>query len=405
MVYMKLKKAYDVIIVGAGPAGSTTAAFLGKRGHEVLLIDKAKFPRDKTCGDAISGSLRTQESLGLTPIIKEHPHAEIRRAFFSSPNGNTLAIEFKGVGYCCRRYIYDNLIFQKGKEQASVIEEFMVTGLLTEDGYVCGVRGKDKNGKEHSIKAKVVVGADGAHSVVARDTGCLDLDPEHTITAVRCYYKNVKDVDNAIELHFVNEIIPGYFWIFPLEKNCANVGIGMVIKEYQKKKWKMTDKMFEIIAHNPLFKERFKEAQLDEKTVKAWTLPVGSKRRKSHGNGFVLVGDAAGLIDPFTGEGISNSMKSGELAAEWIDKALTAGDVSGTFLRQYADAVWDALGDRLRTSHKLQKLGRNKSLVNLVVNKASKSRQIQDALREIMDNSEQRGKLANPLFYLKLLLS
>jgi flavin-dependent dehydrogenase len=185
----------------------------------------------------------------------------------------------------------------------------------------------------------------------------------------------------------------------------ANVGIGMVVKDFQKKKWKMTDKMFEIVAKNPLFKNRFAGATLEEGSVRGWTLPVGSKRRKSFGNGFVLAGDAAGFIDAFTGEGISNSMKSGELAAEWVDKALAANDVSDAFLKQYHDAIWGVLGDKLRTSYKLQRMGRNRFLVNLVVNKAAKSRHVRDTLREMMDNSERRKGLANPLFYLRLLLS
>jgi geranylgeranyl reductase family protein len=398
------KKEYDVIIVGAGPAGSTCAAFLGKRGHKVLLIDKAKFPRDKICGDAISGSLKTQEELNLTPDIKKNMHAEIHRAVFSAPNGKVLDIPFKGTGYVCRRYIYDNLIFERGREKADVLEGFTVTGLIKENGYVKGIRGRVK-GKDMEMRSKVVVGADGAHSVVARETGSLDLEPRHTITAVRCYYRNVKDVTDAIELHFVNDIIPGYFWVFPAGDNCANVGIGMVLEDFKKKRWKMTDKMFNIIENNLLFRDRFKNARLEEGTVKGWTLPVGSKRRNAHGNGYVLVGDAAGLIDPFTGEGIANSMKSGQVAAEWIDKAIKADDYSAGFLAQYENSIWALLGLKLRTAYKLQRMGRMKFLVNLVVNKANKSRQIKETLRLLMDNSEERKHLANPLFYLKLIFA
>ena len=402
---MKLKKEYDIIVAGAGPAGSTAAAFLGKKGHRVLLIDRAKFPRDKTCGDAISGSLKTQKSLGLSKIIQDHPHAVIKRAFFSAPNRKTLNINFKGLGYCCRRYVYDNLIFQKGKEHADVLENFTVTDVIENSDYIKGIKGRGKDGKEKEFKAKIIIGADGAHSIIAKKTGCLDLDPGHTIAAVRCYYRNVKEVKDAIELHFVNDIIPGYFWIFPLEDNSANVGLGMVVKDFQKKKWKMTDKMFDIIKHNPLFKERFRDSKLEEGTVKAWTLPVGSKKRKCYGNGFVLIGDAAGFIDPFTGEGISNSMKSGQIAAKWIDEALKAKDYSKKFLKQYSDDVWGLLGNKLMTSYKLQKMGKNKFLVNLVVRKANSSQRVRNAIREMVDNSEKRVSLSRPLFYLKLLFA
>ncbi len=400
-----MQNEFDAIVVGAGPSGSTAAAFLGKMGHSVLLLDKAKFPRDKTCGDAISGSLKTLEELGLAPTIEKSPHAKIKRILFSSPNQNVLSINFKGMGYCVRREVYDNLVFEKAKEHCTAMEEFTVTGLVMKEGFVKGIKGIPKGGKEQEFLAKIVVGADGAHSVVAKQTGLLDLDPKHTLTAVRCYYKNVKETTDAIELHFVDDIIPGYFWIFPLEDGLANVGLGMVMEDFKKKNWKMTDKMFEIIEHHPLFKARFEGSELVAGTVKGWTLPVGSKRRKAHGNGFVLAGDAAGLIDAFTGEGISNGMRSGEIASKWIDKALKENDFSENFFKGYEDDVWAALGDKLETSYKLQKMGRHKFLVNLVVKKASRSKQIQDTLREMMDNSERRKNLANPLFYLKLLFS
>jgi len=401
-----VRKEYDVIVVGAGPGGSTCAAFLGKRGYKVLLIDKEKFPRDKTCGDAISGSLKVQEELNLTPIVQKNPHAVVHRVMFSSPKGAVLNIPFKGTGYVCRRFIYDNLIFQKARQnKADVLQEFTVTDLIQEGGYVKGVRGKTYKGAEAEIRAKVVVGADGAHSIVARKVGCIDHDPKHTITAVRAYYKDVKEVTDAIELHFVDDIIPGYFWIFPVDNNCANVGLGMVVEDFKKKDWKMTDKMFEIMEKHPMFKERFKEAKLEKGTVKGWTLPVGSKRRNAHGNGYILVGDAAGLIDPFTGEGIANSMKSGELAAMWAEKAIKTNNYSAEFLKQYEDDVWFVLGKKLRTSYKLQRMGKNKFLTNLVVGKAAKSKQIQDTLRQMLDSTEERKKLANPLFYLKLLFA
>jgi len=167
----------------------------------------------------------------------------------------------------------------------------------------------------------------------------------------------------------------------------------------------MKEKMFEIIEKNPLFKPRFEGAKLEEGSIKGWILPVGSKRRKACGNGFVLIGDAAGLIDPFTGEGIANAMTSGQIAAEWIGKALKENNFSEPLFKQYEDAVWEILGPKMATSYKLQKLGRRKWLTNLVIGKAAKSKQIRETLASMLDNKEQRKKLTNSLFYLKLLLS
>ncbi len=404
---MKESHEYDVIVVGAGPGGSVCAAYLARKGYKTLLIDKQKFPRDKTCGDAISGSLKVQEQLKLTEKVVKGPHSEVHSVIFSSPKGIPLEIPFSGTGYVCRRFVYDNLVFEKAKsEGAHILENFSVHDLVFDGSRVVGVKGKDtKTGEEKELKAKVVVGADGAHSIVAKKTNLLDLDSDHTITSIRCYYKGVKDVKPAIELHFVNEIIPGYFWIFPLEPGYANVGIGMVNTDYNKAGFNMKDKMFEIIEKNPLFKERFAGSVLEEGSIKGWTLPVGSKRRKAHGNGFVLIGDAAGLIDPFTGEGIANAMTSGQIASEWVDKAIKENNFSESFFKGYEDEVWSVLGPKLATSYKLQKMGKRKFLTNLVISKAAKSKQIQQTLASMLDNKEQRKKLANPLFYLKLLFA
>lgn len=400
-----MAKNYDVIVVGGGPGGSTCASILGKEGKSVLLLEKARFPRDKTCGDAISGSLRVQKDMGLIEKIKAADHAQIMGVEFSSPEGVVLDIPFENGGFCCRRYVYDNIVFQEALNHADVIQEFTVISLKMENGKVTGIVGKHKDGAEEQMDAKLVIGADGAYSVVAQETGCHDLDDRHTITAVRAYYNNVKGLKGFIELHFVNEILPGYFWIFPLENGMCNVGVGMVDKDMKKKKLNMTSSMFEIIKNNPLFKERFEGAEMLPQSVKGWRLPVGSKRRKMHGDGFMLVGDAAGLIDPFTGEGIANSMLSGQKAAEWAVKALNSNDFSAEFLKGYEDDVWDHIGPKMKTSYKLQRIGSIKFLTNLVIRKAARSNQIRASLKSMVDDIEERKNLVNPAFYLKLLLA
>ena len=400
---------YDVIIVGGGPGGSTCATFLGKAGHRVLLLDKAIFPRDKTCGDAISGkSMGILREMGLLSGVEGIDNSKIYGVTFSSPEGYVVEIPFRqeeNVGYCARRLVYDNLLFQNSKQYAHTIEEFAVSELITDNGFVAGVKGtdlRDKTAKE--FRAKVVVGADGATSVVANKLGLDKIDEKHHCVAIRAYYKGVTGMTNNIELHFVDSIIPGYFWIFPLDNGLANVGAGLLTSDFKKKKINLKEWMFNEIKTNPLFKERFANAeQVSE--VKAWNLPFGSKRRKNHGNGFVLVGDAACLIDPFTGEGIGNAMLSGKLAAQVIHDAFVKNDFSEKNLEEYEKRLHEELDRELKNSYRMQRLGSIKPVLNWIVRKAAKNQHAKDLIASTLSNETARKEVTSPLLYLKILFS
>ena len=154
--------------------------------------------------------------------------------------------------------------------------------------------------------------------------------------------------------------------------------------------------------NSPAFKDRFADAEPLEKPI-GWNLPVSSKRRTIHGNGFLLLGDAASLIDPFTGEGIGNALYSASTAIETAVAAGRAGDYSASFLRQYEDALWQTLGSELRLSTQLHRLVRSRSMTNFLVRKAARSTYVSDLICGMMANAVPRKHLINPLFYLKLL--
>ncbi|HIH20013.1 TPA: geranylgeranyl reductase family protein [Candidatus Micrarchaeota archaeon] len=401
--------SFDVIIVGGGPGGSTCATFLGQMGHKVLLLDKAKFPRDKTCGDAISGkSMGVLREMGLLQGVEGIETEKIYGVTFSSPEGYVVEIPFRtdeNVGYCARRLVYDNFLFQRSKQFATVMEEFMVTDLIKECDYVVGIKGKSlKENTELEFRAKVVVGADGATSVVANKLGMDKIDENHHCVAVRAYYKGVTGMNRNIELHFVDSIIPGYFWIFPLDNGLANVGVGLLTKDFKKKKINLKEWMLNEIKVNPLFKDRFANAeQVSE--VKAWNLPFGSKRRKNHGNGFVLIGDAASLIDPFTGEGIGNAMLSGKLAANAIHEAFAKSDFSERALASYEKTLHEEIDHELVNSYRMQRLGSIKPVLNWIVRKAAKNQHAKDLIASTLSNETARKEFTSPLLYLKILLS
>ena len=409
---MAANTLYDVIIVGAGPAGSGAALYAHRHGLKTLLIEKDKFPRDKICGDAISGkSMTILKDLNLLNEACKLPSAIVDSVTFSSPDHLDVNIKFfqeknrdLPSGLVMRREVFDNFLFCKAKEvNQNVIENFTVTELLIENDEICGVTGKSKNGKLQSFQGKIIIGADGFKSIVARKTGIYNHDPEHWVVALRQYYKDVKGLSSQIELHYVDDVQPGYLWIFPLEDGKANVGIGMHHKSLKKRNIDLKEALKKAIQ-SPYFAERFKDATPLEEP-RGWNLPVGSLHRKSYGNGFMLLGDAAGLIDPFTGEGIGNALYSARIAIETAKKAIDSNNFSESFLAEYDKILWNEIGDELKVSTKLQRIGRIRFLLNFVINKAARSVQVKTLISGMMANQIPKTKLANPLFYLKLLFS
>lgn len=400
---------YDAIIVGGGPGGATTALYAERLGLKVLLLDKKHFPRDKICGDAISGkSILYLRELNLIEAVEKSPQVAVNNIVFSSPNYQSVRIKliadsFNGIssGYVCRRMVYDNILFQAAKEKVETIEGFTVEDLIKPNGQALGVRGRMDTGREAEFNAKVVIGADGFNSIVSRKSGLYDHDPDHTLVATRAYYSGISGLSDAIELHYIKEVLPGYFWIFPLENGMANVGLGMVHSALKKKGVRLR---FAHIAatESPAFKERFKNAQLIG-DIHGWNLPVGSKRRQIHGDGFILIGDAAGLIDPFTGEGIGNAMCSGKIAAQTLAEIVGGKDYSARALKVYADRVWKAIGGELNLAYRLQRTARFTALVNLVVNRARKRREVADWISAMIAGKVTKRELLHPSTYMKLL--
>ena len=402
---------YDVIVVGGGPGGSTAAAFLGKMGRRVLLLDKEKFPRDKTCGDAVSGkSIGILQELGMTEALEKADHGTVTGLSFSAPSGKVVSIPFRSEGrgiakgYVCRRMVYDNLLWQNAKKHCDSHEGASVVGLVREGGRIAGVTVKTRDGQDWEFRSRMVIGADGVSSIVAREIRGTDVDPEHTCLAYRAYYSGVKGMNDTIEIHFVKSVMPGYFWIFPLENGLANVGVGMVMSDVKKGNVNLQKAMLDAIGNNPLFSERFRDAKMVS-PINAWSLPFGSKKRKVHDDNVLLVGDAAGLVDPFSGEGMGNAMLSGKLAAEVADEALKAGDTTAASLAKYEQRLWAEIWDELSMSYTMQRLGRMEWLLNFVVNKAAKSEKAREAIAGTFSNEEAKKGYASPLFYLKLLLS
>ena len=326
---------YDVIIVGGGPAGSSCAIKLADSGLQVVLLEKATFPRDKTCGDALSVDVINQLEMLSIHLPAEFAALENKIASYGvkifSPDHNHIDIPFiykgkKSHGYISPRFDFDNLLFQHAKQHTNIIvvEDCTVTNVTIADSVeVTTTKG--------NYTGNLIIGADGAHSIVSKCVGNIKVEKEHYSAGLRVYYENVSSFheENYIELHFFKDILPGYLWVFPLADNKANVGIGMLSSTVSKKKVNLKEVMVNLLQTHPHLVERFKNAKPLE-TIKGYGLPLGSKKRSISGNRFLLTGDAAALIDPFSGEGIANAIRSGRVAAEHCAACVKANNFSAS---------------------------------------------------------------------------
>lgn len=406
----------DICIIGAGPGGALTALRLAQFGIPCLLVDKAVFPRDKICGDALSGKV-VEVFRKLDPSLmdrfSEHPEqVGSWGVSFVAPNTKSLRVPFKkefskeeqAPGFISKRIDFDNFLIEECRKHPEIN---LIEGLALEkfERVEGGWNLSDKK-RTQVIETRLVIAAGGAHSRFAKEFGGMKVEPKHYCAGIRAYYKGIEgmDDDNFIELHFLKDLLPGYFWIFPLPGGYANVGVGMRSDVVGRDKVNLKKRLLEVIEDYPQLRERFQNAEMVD-DMKGFGLPLGSKKRPISGDGFMLIGDAASLIDPFTGEGIGNALYSGYFAAEHARSALASGDVSAQAFKAYDKQVYDRLWDELKLGRRMQQLVKFPWLFNFVVNKARKNKVLSETISCMFEDIDLRDRLRKPSFYFKLLFA
>lgn len=409
-----------VVIIGCGPAGAITSIFLSKNNIPHLVLEKDIFPRDKICGDACSGKtsfvLRKANPEYLTELFVNEDHFLPSNGItFSAPNGNSIEVPFpknqlinsQPMGFVSKRLVFDNFLFEKAHHPMATILQ-QVTSIKidkTVNGY--NIIYKQKDGKTETCACTLIIGADGDKGISRKELLNGSLVSKSSAIGLRAYYKGVTGMhaENFLELHFLKEVLPGYFWIFPLPNGEANVGIGINAKIARRKKINLRKVMQDALENNPAIKDRFKNAALTDK-IYGWGLPTGEAKAIISGESFLLVGDAASLVDPFTGEGIGNALYSGMLAAEVAVEAIKQNNFSSDFLnKKYDTVLYRRIGDELKLSLTMQKLVSYPWLMNLVINKANKSISLQKTISSMFTDMDVRALLKKPSFYFNILFN
>lgn len=348
--------SYDIIIAGAGPAGTACALTLSQYNFKIALLDAQAFPRDKVCGDAIPHrAIKTIREVapGLYQQLKDEPLLmQSRGCRIVSPSGKEIEIGFSLEGYLSKRLDFDNLLLQQVLKTGKVdfFAEEKIVSVKTSETNVEVMTGK------RAFNSKLIIGCDGAHSEVRKNLADKAVNPKHYCGAVRGYFRGVKDLKESImEIHLFKQLPYAYFWIFPLPGGWANVGLGMLSEKIASQKINLRKAMHDLISTHPAMSSRFKNAALQGE-ITGFGLPLGSLRSKLSGLRFMLCGDAGSLIDPATGEGIGNAMLSGMLAAKQAVIGFQKNDFSEKRLSHYDNEVYRRLGKEFKSKYRLQQL-------------------------------------------------
>jgi len=355
----------DVCIVGSGPAGAATSLMLSELKISHYIIDKATFPRDKTCGDGlILYAYKSLKTLGLLGEFLEDAR------FLHSKKINLhvkddLRVQFKEteardmvISYA-KRMDFDHFLVSH-LEEAFASQEFG-NGVKSLTEQSDGVLVKLKDGKQ--ILAKIIVGADGAQSIVSRKLAGNKIDRSLMSTFVSAYFEGVSDmpVGNDAEVRIVYNKMPLFFYIFPLADGQINVSLGGRADYIQKHNINLIEEIESIISNHSKVQHKFTEAT-KVSSWRGWTIPFHFGNHKLSGNRFVLVGDAAGLANAFYKEGVGTGMMSGIIAAQNIAQCLESQDFSEVALKSYEADLKKEFGKLLKFSHRALRIARFKSL-------------------------------------------
>ena len=347
----------DVIVVGAGPAGATTAFYLAQSGLDVLLLEKSRFPREKVCGDGLTPrAVKALVAMGIS--VSEQDGWVRNKGLRVIGAGKRMELpwpelaSYPGYGLVRTRHDMDETLARRAQQAgARLVEGVTVTGPVRHErtGRITGVTARVAGEEgERTYAARVVVAADGNSSRLSVATGLRKRDDRPLGVAVRTYYKSPRHDDDYLEswldLWDGDRLLPGYGWIFGMGDGTSNVGLGLL----------NTSAAFGNTDYHALLRKWLKGMPAEwgfteenrTQPIRGAALPMGFNRTPHYYHGLLLVGDAGGMVNPFNGEGIAYAMESGEILARTITQALARARRAETerVLAGYPHALSQAYG-------------------------------------------------------------
>jgi flavin-dependent dehydrogenase len=404
----------EVIVVGGGPAGASTAHFLARAGVEVLVLDRAKFPRDKTCAEYLSPQAsRILSDMNVLDEIERTSPAHLAGMRVRAPDGHFADGEFasthgfhpfRDYGLALRRIILDEIVLQGARAAGARIEELARVTDITRDemGRVSGVTVIGPGGKTHSLASRFVVGADGLRSVVGKRLGLTHTSrffPKRL--ALVAHYRNVRNVGALGEMHVDHK---GYFGIVDVGGGLMNVAVVVPMSRAGEIGEGRAEFLEQWIASRPHLAERFIGAERVE-DVRA-TGPFATVSRPAWAPGAALVGDAADFFDPFTGEGMYAALRGGEMLAPFIVEALRSRpQEEASALAAYETARRSEFGGKWKLERIVGMAIAYPYFLNNAAKALSRRKEMADLLVGVAGDFIPTSLVLNPRFLFNLFIS
>jgi geranylgeranyl reductase family protein len=382
----------DVLVIGGGPAGAAAAFWLARHGHDVTVVEKRRFPREKTCGDGLTPrAVKQLADMGL-----EHDLARFHRfqGLRATGMGRHLELEwpqhpvYPSHGYVVRRRDLDTFVAENARRAgATILEGHEATHPLVERGFLRGATIVDDQGRTVEARAEYTIVADGANSRFGRALGTFRTREWPYGTAIRTYWTSPRHaepwIESALDVQDRNgNPLPGYGWIFPVGDGTVNIGVGL-LSTFRDFKSVNTTHLLDAYAHQVADRWEIVPDRPEARPVSG-RIPMGGSVGPKAGPTYLVIGDAAGSVNPFNGEGIDYAYETARMAADVVHEALVDQDAAA--LQRYPRLLDDEYGQYFKVARLFARVIGHPTLMRELTRAGMHSRTLMEWVLRIMAN-------------------